>query len=797
MDKYFVKIKTAEAGIAAPHNRQKRMDAHSTELLIKDLAIIIVASTVSMRIFSMLKLPQLLGFIIVGILLSPVTGLISSSENIAALGELGVMFMMFFVGMEFNLERLKKVFVPSFLGITFQIVSMGILGMAAAGLMGLSRVDGIFLGGVLAMSSTIVIVEIFAQRRDLSKLYAQIAIGILIIEDIFAVFLLVVLSGLSSGKLPGVSELFSSTLAILSFMITIFVAGKLLIPRLLRRFALSGNRQELIMLIFCLIMGLGELAAVSDLSLSLGAFMAGSIISGSDVSRRVEHITDPFRNLFVALFFVSVGTQINPALLWELWLPIVLISVGVIVFQSLACFSGVVLGGIACRDAYLAAINKAQIGEFSFVIAGLGISSGVMDPSIMAIAMGVSFLTVFVNPLVSSQSEAVMKFAHYITPKKVLDALEIYRRAVGSVSQSAAGSGRLKDFLPHILAIFVYTLMFSGVMFAAARIANYIKSDTTPYPDWLAAGIWVGAAALSLPMLAGVLRSSSVCTHKMVDVIESHYGLTSGAGGKLHAFLRGVFSAVIMLGFAVVYFAFVFNFLPVDDAVIILGVSLAFMALFFRKILSNFRHSLEGRFSSVIRRHLENAEFAKRDALMDSVRASRTWAKSVSEIEIGEFSDAAGKTVGELAVRKRTGAEIAAIRRGAFSIYDIGPDTRLFPEDVVILCASDKEIAAAEEILTRASSASSQSDVIEGVGKILLKVLSVPGGSALVGQTLVDLQLPKKYGVKLVGILFDGESVPSRPEPSRPFSAGDKFLCMGSSAAIEKMARKFGLISEG
>ena len=213
-----------------------------------------------MRIFSMLKLPLLLGFIIVGILLAPVSGLISSAGDIAELGELGVMFMMFFVGMEFNLERLKKVFAPSVLGIAFQIGAMGVLGMIAAGLMGLSKIDGVFLGGVLAMSSTIVIVEIFTQKRDLSKLYAQIAIGILIIEDIFAVFLLVVLSGLSSGTLPSGMELLRSTIALLSFMITIFVAGKLFIPKLLRKFAVSGNQQEMIMLIFCLIMGLGELA---------------------------------------------------------------------------------------------------------------------------------------------------------------------------------------------------------------------------------------------------------------------------------------------------------------------------------------------------------------------------------------------------------------------------------------------------------------------------------------------------------------------------------------------------------
>lgn len=769
------------------------MDSHSTELLIRDIAIIIVAATVSMRIFSMLKLPQLLGFIIVGILLSPVTGIVGSSENIAALGELGVMFMMFFVGMEFNLERLKKVFVPSFLGITFQIVSMGILGMASAGLMGLSKIDGIFLGGVLAMSSTIVIVEIFAQRRDLSKLYAQIAIGILIIEDIFAVFLLVVLSGLSSGKLPGASELFASTLAILSFMITIFVAGKLLVPRLLRKFALSGNRQELIMMIFCLIMGLGELAALSNLSLSLGAFMAGSIISGSDVSRRVEHITDPFRNLFVALFFVSVGTQINPAMLWELWLPIILISAGVIIFQSLACFAGVVMGGGACRDAYLAAVNKAQIGEFSFVIAGLGISSGVMDPSIMAIAMGVSFLTVFVNPIISARSEAVMRLARRMAPKKILDALDVYRRAVGSISQSVADNGKLRDFLPHLAALLIYTLMFCGVMFAATGITNYIESESTPYPDWLALGFWAVAAVLSMPLLSGALRASGTCVHKLVDGIEASYGLTSGAGGKLHAFLRGVFSAFIMLGFAAVYLVFVFHILPVGDAFIILAASIVFMALFFRRIFSNLRHSLEGRFSSVVRRHLENSESSRRGELMDSVRASRTWAKGVSEVEIGEFSRAAGKTVGELAIREKTGAEVAAIRRGAFSIYDIGSDTRLFPDDVVILCASEGEIAAAEAILAEPSDSSGES---ADAGKTLLKVLSVTENSPMAGKTLADLRLPGKYGVKLVEVMRAGAKSPSRPDPKTPFSAGDRFLCMGSSDSIESLARKFALSAE-
>lgn len=745
-----------------------------------------------MRIFSMLKLPLLLGFIIVGILLAPVSGLISSAGDIAELGELGVMFMMFFVGMEFNLERLKKVFAPSVLGIAFQIGAMGVLGMIAAGLMGLSKIDGVFLGGVLAMSSTIVIVEIFTQKRDLSKLYAQIAIGILIIEDIFAVFLLVVLSGLSSGTLPSGMELLRSTIALLSFMITIFVAGKLFIPKLLRKFAVSGNQQEMIMLIFCLIMGLGELAELSNLSLSLGAFMAGSIISGSDVSRRVEHITDPFRNLFVALFFVSVGTQINPHLILELWLPIVLISVCVIVFQTLACFCGIVLGGVRCRDAYLAAINKAQIGEFSFVIAGLGISSGVMDSSIMAIAMGVSFLTVFLNPLVAGQSERVMRAAHAVAPKKFLDFLEVYRRSVGSLSKSTSGNSKLAAFLPNIGAIFVYTLMFSALMFVAAHFADIVKSEDTPYPDWIAFGIWVAAAALSVPMLAGILKSSSACAAKIVDGVDAHYGLASGAGGKLHALLRGVFSAFIMLAFAVVYFAFVFNFLPIGNALALFGGTVALMALFFRKMMSNFRHSMEGKFATVLKRHLENAEHNKRELLIDNVRASHNWAKSVSEVEIGEFSDAAGKTVGELAVRRRTGAEIAAVKRGAFSIYDIAADTRLYPDDIVILCGAESQLVEAEKILTRP--AENSADISENSGGAArLADFEVSEKSGLVGKNLRELALPKNFGIKVMGVLCEGDVESTQPDPNRAFVAGDRLLCMGTSAAFNRIAHELKL----
>ena len=768
------------------------MDAHGSVSLLSDLAVIIVAATISMKVSSVFKIPQLLGFIVVGILLSPVLGLIKSGGSISQLGELGVMFMMFFVGMEFNIEKLKKVFAPSILGIGSQIVAMGALGLFAARCMHMTVVDGIFLGGVLAMSSTIVIVEIFSRRGDLSKLYAQIAIGILIIEDIFAVFLLVVLSGLSSGQLPSAAELARSTLAILSFMITIFVIGKLVVPKALRKFASDGNRQELIMAIFCLIMGLGELAELSHLSLSLGAFMAGSVISGSDVSRRVEHITDPFRNLFVALFFVSVGTQINPKMILELWLPIVLISAGVVVFQTLACFCGIVAGGARCRDAYLAAVNKAQIGEFSFVIAGLGISSGVMNPSIMAIAMGVSFLTVFVNPLVSGVSDRVIGFCSRVAPKPLISALDVYGRFVNSVSKNASGSSKFAGFMPRFLEIFIYTLLFSAVMFVAAWCADWVEGAKLPAAEWIAVAVWVLAAAVSLPALAGVLKAVGNCAKMIVERGDARGGMR---GGRLHAVLRAVFGAVIVALFALVYFAFVFAFLPVRNAVVILAVSLVLLAVFFRRSFSALRHSLEGRFSSVVKRHLENAESSRREQLFDGVKSSRSWARNVAEVEIDEFADAAGKSIAELAIRSKTGAEIAVVKRGRFPIFNITSQLRLYPEDVVVLCASDSQISEAEKILTRKAPIKSlDEEEAEWAGDIKLEEFEVAEGSKLCEMSLKQSELPRRFGVKVMDVFVGGSREPSQPDPSAHFSVGDKLLCMGSAAIFDKFADECGLV---
>ena len=762
-------------------------DTHAF-VMLQDITVTVVAATVAMRIFSMLKLPLLLGFIVAGILLSPVFGLIQNADTIVELGELGVMFMMFFVGMEFNMERLKKVFAPSFLGISFQIIGMGILGMLSARAMGLSNLDGIFLGGVLAMSSTIVIVEILAQRKDLGKRYAQIAIGVLIIEDLFAVFLLVILSGLALGGGPDMGEIGRSTLMLFTFVIVIFIVGKLTIPMFLRRFAASRNPQELIMFTFCIIMGLSGLAVFAKLSLPLGAFLAGSIISGTAVSTKIEHLTNPFRNLFVALFFVSVGTMINPSDVVTLWLPIVVISVLVVVFQTMACFTGIVLGGARAKDAYLAAINKAQIGEFSFVIASLGITLKVMDPSIMTIAMGVSFLTVFVNPFLSSQSDKVFAFTNKYVPGKIKFVFDVYYNAISSMSTAAKKSEYLGAIAGPLVRIGIYTLLFNGLLIVAIFFRGVFDSEAVPIVpnEWFDIVYWLLVAALSLPIVMGVIMNVGRATRTIISMTPL---VREGSSGMVAALLRVVFSFFIAILFAFFYFAFVWHYLPSSKITIVFFAAVVLLAMVFWKIFANMNSSLESKFTEVFQRHLANAEHHRHDAMMESIKKSYKWAIETGEAEITELSLASGKTVGELAVRAQTGAEIAAIKRGRFVIYNIMPDTQVFPDDIVVLSGQPEDVARAEKLLAKQLDDIERSTELLVPRRMIVVSTDILEDSPLVGLSIAQAALTKRYGVKILGMTRVWSDTPVRPAADEIFHSADRLLLMGLPESIERLKK--------
>ena len=680
--------------------------------MLKDLAVVIVSAAVAMRVFNMLHLPLLLGFILTGILLYPVFGVVDGKEAISELGELGVSFMMFFIGLEFNLERLKSVFLPSFFGIIFQIFAMGALGIYAASAMGLGGMNGIFLGGVLAMSSTVVIVEMFTRRKDLDKYYAQVATGILILEDFFAIFLLVALSDMADNGVR-IAELGSTTLAMFSFVVAIFVAGKLTVPALLNKAA--EREDEMVMFTFCLILGIGELAVASGLSLALGAFLAGAIISGTEISNKIERMSAPFRNLFVAVFFISTGMLIEPSSLFELWKPILWLSLGVVVIQTLACFTGALIGGAPCADAFKASVSKAQIGEFSFVIAALGVSLGVMDQAIMTVALGVSFVTVFANPILYALVPRVSAAFARVEPRFLQNFFEWYSGFLSKLSASAARSRTFALVLGAVVACAVYLLLINALYVVSCFLISNFAGEGV-WPKFI---ISAAAAALALPLIFGILRNLGL--------------------GKL--------------------------------------------------TFGKFGAGLETRFIVAVRRHLDNADFKRRDILISDVKSRCSWATEFAEVEIGELSAAAGKSVGELSIRSRTGAEIAAVRRGRFADCEINAPYRIYPEDVVILAGSSGQIASAVRILSQAGHSHAESSS----SPITAESIVVEKGMWLAGMKISEAQLPKKFGVRILAVRSDNSE--RRPIAEDTISEGYELLLMGTSENVGLLKKSLGIVS--
>lgn len=737
-------------------------------------------------------MPLLLGYIIVGIIVSPVMGMLHEGRNIVEIGELGVMFMMFFIGMEFNPERLKKVMIPSVFGIFSQILVMGIFGVVCAKMLGLSSINGLFLGSMLAMSSTIVLVEILTLRGELSKNYAQIDVGILVLEDLFAIFLMVILSTIGGGSKPDFGELAQRCLVLSTFVVSVYIVGKLCVPWLIRKFALSKNPQVVIMFVFSLILGLGQLASVVNLSMALGAFLAGSILSGTAMSGRIESMTSSFRSLFVALFFVSVGTMIDPSRILEMWLPIVLISVAVIIVKTAACWLGVVFGGASSSTAYIAAINKAQIGEFSFVIATLGISMGVLDSSLLVIAMGVSFLTVFVNPFLSARAQETADFFGRIAPKKLKSGFDVYQRTLGVVLAAAHRNSYMKKLFIPSVKVAVYFLLFNGIMVATAVVCEYSSHlEFVINPKLYRAVVMGVGTLLSLPPVMGLLNAVGELVSAVVlglPILATQK--LSLMSRRLVAFMQTVFSTFTLILVATLYFFIFLAYIPHRDSAILLFLFAVAVAIIFGRFIININGALEHSFMRIFRSHLENADSRQREKMMENIKNNYSWLVDIAEVEVPELSEAAGKTIRDLAIRAKTGAEILAIKRGRFVVYDILPETRVFPDDIVIISGDANANRAAEGIL---NAQIKDFDTITQVEDVKVSHFVLREDSLLVGKTLSQTGISRVYSVRIVSFKHSADALARRPNPNDSFLVGDSILAMGLPENLEVFSSAYKL----
>lgn len=520
---------------------------HGIEFL-KDLAVIMVVAGCTTLIFHRLRQPVVLGYILAGVLIGPHTppfALITNEETIRSFADLGVVLLMFSLGLEFSLRRLREVGVAALVATGVEVTLMLWAGYELGRWFGWRTMDALFLGAMMAISSTMLVLRALHEAGQKQERFARLVFGILVIEDVFAIVLIAVLSGIAiSGAVePGRALATLGRLGL--FIVVALVLGLLWLPRLVDYVAASGRNEMLLVTSLGICFGAALLAEAAGFSVALGGFVAGAIVAEAKAVKRVEHLIEPVRDMFGALFFVAIGMLIDPDLLIRYIVPVVLVAAVVVIGKTLAVTFGGVIAGNDGRTALRAGLGLAQIGEFSFVIAGVGLASGVTSDFLYPIAVAASVLTAFVTPYLMRSSDRIAERTDALLPRKVRALMIAYQHWIAGLKpeeENAAIAHMLRRLVLHIaINMALVVAVFLGAAWLKPRMLEWL-------PQWTAGEtlrrslLWSLALFLSMPMLIAAYRKADA-----LGMVLAELGIRDGVAGERTYALRRVLGKMIPL----------------------------------------------------------------------------------------------------------------------------------------------------------------------------------------------------------------------------------------------------------
>lgn len=469
--------------------------------IITDLAMILLVAGVTTILFKKINQPLVLGYIIAGFITGPnfvFFPTIADKVNVQAWSEIGVIFLLFALGLEFSFYKLKKVGSTAFVSTAVIICSMLFVGYGVGQLLGWSHMDSIFLGGMLSMSSTAIIIKAFDDLQLREKSFTEVVFGVLIVEDIAGIAMMVILATIAVAT-SGISttELLLSVGRLVFFLVLWFVAGMYLIPTFFKRAQDLMTDETLVVVSIGLCLGMVFLATHLGFSSALGAFIMGSLIAEAPNAEHIEHLVSPIKDLFGAVFFVSVGMMVNPALLADYALPVAVLVATTILGQLFFSTCGVLAAGQRLHTAVLCGFSLTQIGEFSFILATLGMNLGVTSDFLYPIIVAVSVITTFTTPFFIKAAEPAYAKLVALLPRSFLDWLERY-----TDNNDNKGDQDWKLLLTdYVLHMVIYaTLLFAIVLAAALYLLPYLQQLQLPYANWVTAG-------LTLLVMSPILRA--------------------------------------------------------------------------------------------------------------------------------------------------------------------------------------------------------------------------------------------------------------------------------------------------
>lgn len=750
--------------------------------LIQDLAIVLLAAGLAGALCRRLGLSVIVGYLVAGVTIGPFTppfSFIQDVDRIQTLSQVGLVFLMFAIGLGLSLGKLGRMGWPTLaatgLGALFVLMLTKALGVAV----GWSGSQSLFIAGMFMCSSSAVIAKIAAELNLTHERTGQLALTVTVLEDIVAVIMLTILGSHVRG---GGGETVSTVLTTMSAFVVLLVgAGMLMVPRLMRRLEARADPELQTITVAGVLFLLALIAVKAGYSLALGAFLLGAIVAEIPQKTSVEKAFTGMRDVFSSVFFVSIGMMIDLKLIVPMW-PAMLGLVGfVIVGRSLSTGLALILTGARPHDARRAGLLLLPLGEFTYIIAQLGVSAAVLPEAYYPMAVGVSILTVLIVPLINRHAEPILRFAERLEPRWVTRALEAYHGWIEQVRSKPTKSVAWKLIRGRLLQTGLELLFATGVMIFSPQLLELLREYAPSFGldartlGWV---FWSGIAIFVLIPLVAIWRNLAAIAMIVGESIGSDTRLPA-------AVVRKALTGIVTVTLGIWFYAFV----PVNELggwgwILIGAAATVVVAGFSNKLI--YWHS---QWQTSVRDVLAEDPRAVSEAAADVARGKRLqdleqWNLRLRDAVVPDAASYGGQTLAHLSIPSRFGCAVLEVERNGHVITAVRPDLRIYPGDKLLLLGQEEQMKAAREFLLRARAADDQSEQFRG--SVLETSVIPPGSNA--GRTLAELKIAQLTGVRVVGIERGGQKIIA-PSGEERLEAGDNVLVAGTFSELGAFRR--------
>ena len=746
--------------------------------LVKDLALILMVAGIVTIIFKKLKQPLVLGYIVAGFLVSPhmpYTMSVIDESDIKTWADIGVIFTLFSLGLDFSFKKIVKMGASPIIATVVIVFSMMMLGISVGHGFGWSKMDCIFLGGMLAMSSTTIIYKAFDDMGLRQQKFAGMVMSVLILEDILAIVMMVMLSAIAGGSNPDGEQMLGSIVKIGFFLVLWFIVGIFAIPWFLRSVRKLVNNETLLIVALGLCCGMAVLSTKVGFSSAFGAFVMGSILAETVEAEKIIKLVEPVKNLFGAIFFVSVGMLVDPKILVEYALPILALVCTILVGQAILGTLGFMLGGESLKSAMRCGFSMSQIGEFSFIIASLGLSLGVISNFLYPVVVAVSVITTFLTPYMIRLATPTYLVMEKHLPDKLINILNHFAMSHPSTTQQSKWKSLLKQMTINtvaysILSAAVITLMFTFVL-------PFMRSL---FPGWRLH--WYANAITGLltiiiiaPFLRAIVMKKNHSNEWKRLWVESSIN-------RIPLLFTIFVRFVIALGFIF----YICNYLTrfTNALMIIIGVVVVSLMIASRwtkkrsiKMERVFIHNLRSR-DIMAQVNGEKKPLYEGHLLDRDIH--------ISEFEVPVDSTWGGKSLQELHLRQRFGIDMSSIMRGSQRLNIPNGDTIIFPGDKLQVIGNDEQLQKFALSLTNDIY---PEDLEIEKREMKLRQLIIGSKSEFCGKSLQESGIRDKYNCMVVG-LEEGQENLTKVSPSYQFQKGDILWIVGEESDLLKIMEK-------